>query len=464
MRAWAALRPSSVESRFEALHASGLTELVGREEELEILLRRWSKAKTGEGQVVLLSGEAGIGKSRLTAALMERLQGEPHTRLRYFCSPQHTDSALYPVIGQMERAAGLAHGDTAQVKLDKLDALLAQTSTSKQDAALFAEMLSLPNDGRYPALDLDPQQRRQKTLEALTAQVEALSRQKPVLMIFEDAHWTDPTSLEAFGRVVDRVRTLRVLLIVTFRPEFEPPWIGRPYVTALTLNRLAQRDIEAMIDGVVGNKFIPPSVRHDIIERTDGIPLFVEEMTKSVLEAGSEEEAQRTAATVPSTALAVPASLHASLMARLDRLGPAKEVAQIGAAIGREFSHALLAAVVRKPEAELQSALDRLVATGLLFRQGVLPQVSYLFKHALVQDAAYGTLLREPRRALHARIAEALESQFTNIAESQPELLARHCTEAGLIEKAAGLWGKAGQRSLARAALVEGDRADQTGA
>ena len=206
MRAWAALRPSSVESRFEALHASGLTALVGREEELELLLRRWSKAKTGEGQVVLLSGEAGIGKSRLTAALLERLAGEPHTRLRYFCSPQHTDSALYPIIGQMERAAGFAHDDTAQAKLDKLDAVLAQTSTSKQDAALFAEMLSLPNDGRYPALELTPQQRRQRTLEALVSQMEALARQNPVLMIFEDAHWTDPTSLEVFGRVVDRIR------------------------------------------------------------------------------------------------------------------------------------------------------------------------------------------------------------------------------------------------------------------
>ena len=238
--------------------------------------------------------------------------------------------------------------------------LLAQTSTSKQDAALFAEMLSLPNDGRYPVLNMDPQQRRQKTLEALITQVEALSRQNPLLMIFEDAHWTDPTSLETFGRIVDRVRSLPVLLIVTFRPEFEPPWIGRPYVTALTINRLAQRDIEAMIDGVVGNKFIPASVRHDIIERTDGIPLFVEEMTKSVLEAGSEEEAQRTASTVPSTALAVPASLQASLMARLDRIGAAREVAQIGAAIGREFSHALLGAVIPRPEADLSSALDRL--------------------------------------------------------------------------------------------------------
>jgi class 3 adenylate cyclase len=284
VRAWGVLRPASVESRFDALHASGLTELVGREEELELLLRRWSKAKTGEGQVVLLSGEAGIGKSRLTAALLERLAAEPHTRLRYFCSPQHTDSALYPIIAQMERVAGFAHGDTLQVKLDKLDALLAQTSTSAQDVSLFADMLSLPNDGRYPALGMTPEQRRHKTLEALGSQVDALSRSNPVLMIFEDAHWVDPTSLEVVSRVVDRLRNLRVLFVVTFRPEFDPPWIGRPYVTALTLNRLAQRDIETVIDNVVGNKLIPTSIRQDIIERTDGIPLFVEEMTKAVLE------------------------------------------------------------------------------------------------------------------------------------------------------------------------------------
>ena len=367
MRTWAVLRPASVESRFEALHASGLTELVGREEELEILLRRWSNTKSGEGRVVLLSGEAGIGKSRLTAALLERVATESHTRLRYFCSPQHTDSALYPIIGQMERAAGFAHDDTPPARLDKLDTLLAQTSTTAEDATLLAEMLSLPNDGRYPVLALSPEQRRQRTLEALTAQMQALSRQNPVLMTFEDVHWTDPTSLEAFGRAVDRLRTLSVLLIVTFRPEFEPPWIGRPHVTALTVNRLAQRDIEAMIDNVVGNKLLPASIRQDIIERTDGIPLFVEEMTKAVLETGSESVAEQTAAAVPFPALAVPASLHASLMARLDRLGPAKEVAQIGSAIGREFSHALLAAVVRKPETELQSALDRLIQAGLLF-------------------------------------------------------------------------------------------------
>ena len=256
-------------------------------------------------------------------------------------------------------------------------------------------------------------------------------------MIFEDAHWIDPTSLEAFGRAVDRIKTLPALLIVTFRPEFNAPWVGQPHVTSLTLNRLGERDAAAIIERLVGNKELPADVMAEIVERTDGIPLFVEEMTKAVLEAESEGEARRTAAAVPSPTLAVPASLHASLMARLDRLGPAKEVAQIGAAIGREFSHALLAAVVRKPEAELGSALDRLIAAGLLFRQGVPPHATYLFKHALVQDAAYGTLLREPRRALHARIAETLESQFAEIAENQPELLARHCTEAGLIEKAA---------------------------
>ena len=455
VRAWAALRPASVESRFEALHATGLTALIGREEELELLLRRWSKAKTGEGQVVLLSGEPGIGKSRLTAALLECIALEPHTRLRYFCSPQHTDSALYPIISQMERAAGFAHDDGPQAKLDKLDALLAQSFTPQQNAALLAEMLSLPNDGRYPTLELAPQQRRQKTLEALTAQLEVLSQSKPVLMIFEDVHWVDPTSLEALGRTVDRLRTLGVLLIITFRPEFEPPWIGRPYVTVLSLNRLGEREIIAMIDRVTGNKPLAASIRQDIIERTDGIPLFVEEMTKAVLEAESEGDVRKTAAAIPSSAVAVPASLHASLMARLDRLGPAKDVAQIGATIGREFSYALLAAVARKPDADLQSALDRLISAGLLFSQGVPPQASYLFKHALVQDAAYGTLLREPRRALHARIAEILERQFADVAESRPELLARHCVEAGLTEKAAAFWGQAGQQSLARSALVE---------
>jgi class 3 adenylate cyclase/predicted ATPase/tRNA A37 threonylcarbamoyladenosine biosynthesis protein TsaE len=455
VRAWSALRPASVEGRFEAIHAGGLTALVGREEEIELLARRWARAKGGEGQVVLLSGEAGIGKSRLTAALLERVAGESHTRLRYFCSPQHTDSAFYPVIGQMERAAGLVHDDTARAKLDKLDILLARTSISKQDAALFAEMLSFPNDGRYPALELTAQQRRQKTMEALGSQMEELSRQFPVLMIFEDAHWTDPTTLELFGRAVDRIAELRVLLLVTFRPEFQPPWIGRSHVAALTLNRLTQHDITALIDGVVGNKHLPANVRQDIIERADGIPLFIEEMTKAVLEAESESEARRTAAAIPSPTVAVPASLHASLMARLDRLGPAKEVAQIGAAIGREFSHNLLASVASRNGYRLVEALDRLVEAGLVLQQGVPPEATYLFKHALVRDAAYGTLLRQPRRDLHLRIATAIEEEFPEIAQSRPEMLAHHFTEGGLIKRAAMLWGEIGQRSLARSALVE---------
>ena len=455
MRAWSALRASSAEGRFEALHTADLTALVGREEELELLLRRWSRAKRGEGQVVLVSGEAGIGKSRLTAALLERLATEPHTRLRYFCSPHHTDSAFYPIIGQMERAAGLAHDDKPQAKLDKLDAVLAQTSTSPADAALLAEMLSLPNDGRYRALELAPDQLRQRTLEALTLQLAELAGRQPVLMIFEDAHWVDPTSLEAIGRTVDRIKTFPVLLIVTFRPEFDAPWVGQSHVTSLMLNRLGDREAAVIIARLARNKALPADVMVEIIERTDGIPLFVEEMTKAVLEAESEGAARRTVGAVPSPALAVPASLHASLMARLDRLGPTKEVAQIGSAIGREFSHVLLASVGRKSEAELGSALDRLVKAGLLSRQGMPPQASYLFKHGLVQDAAYGTLLREPRRALHARIAEAIESQFPDIANSQPDLLARHYSEAGLIDKAASFWGKAGLRSLERSALVE---------
>jgi hypothetical protein len=378
---------------------------------------------------------------------MERLI-EPHRRLRYFCAPQHVDSPLRPVIDQMERAAGLVHDDTLLRKLDKLDAALAQTSTSIEDAALFAEMLSLPSDRRYPALDVTPDQRRHRTLEALISRTEVLARETPVLMILEDAQWIDPTSLEVFGRTVVRIKARQVLLIITFRPEFNAPWVGQSHVTSLTLNRLGEREAVAIIADIVGDEELPADVMAEIVEHTDGIPLFVEEMTKAVLEAKSAGDARQ-------TAVAVPASLQASLMARLDRLGPAKEVAQIGAAIGRQFSHALLAALVRKPEVELLSALDRLVAASLLFREGTSPYATYFFKHALVQDAAYGTLLREPKRALHARIAEALETQFAEIAESQPELLARHCIEAGLTEKAAALWGKAGQRSLERSALVE---------
>jgi class 3 adenylate cyclase/predicted ATPase len=453
--AWRVLGESAVASRFEALR-SEKTPLVGRAEEFDTLSRRWEQAKTGDGRVVLLSGEAGIGKSRLTAALFEHIGAEPHTRIRQFCSPQRADSALHPFVSQLEHAAGLAYTDTPRAKLDKLDTVLAQTATSAEDAALIADMLSLPNDGRYPVLDMAPEQRRQRVLQALLSQVAGLARQGPVLMVFEDAHWADPTSLEMLGRAMDRIRTLPVLFVVTFRPEFAAPWVGQSHVTSLSLNRLAERDTAAIIARLAGNQHLPADVLAEIVERTDGIPLFVEEMTKAVLEAGSEGAARRTVTGVPSPVLGVPATLHASLLARLDRLGPAaREVAQIGAAIGREFPHALLASVASKPEPELAAALDALVQAGLLFRHGVPPHASYLFKHALVEDAAYSTLLRERRRALHARIVEALESQSAETAESRPEILAHHYTEAGLIERAAGWWGKAGLRSLDRSALVE---------
>ena len=445
---WAVLRTSSVESRFEALRASGLTELVGREEELEILLRRWSKAKTGEGQVVLLSGEAGIGKSRLTATMLELLAREPHTRIRYFCSPQHTDSGLYPIIAQIERAAGFTHQDTVQAKLDKLDALLGQTAS--QNAALLANMLSLPNDGRYMQLDLAPQQRRQKTLEALTAQLDMLSRQNPVLMILEDAHWIDPTSLELLGMIVSKLARSRMMLIITFRPDFQPYWLGQPNVTSLNINRLTRADAEAMINRIVGNRLLPTNIRQDIVDRTDGIPLFLEEMTKAVLEAETQSAAERALAAAPSPGISIPASLYASLLTRLDRLGPScKEVAQIGATIGREFSHLLLAKVAGKSQAELGTALDNLVASGLLFRQGEPPHANYLFKHALVQDAAYSTLLRGRRQQLHRSIVSVLREEFGEVVTNQPEVLAHHCAEGNMIVEAIEYYLSASQRATA---------------
>jgi class 3 adenylate cyclase/predicted ATPase len=455
VRAFAALRASSVESRFEAMHPDGLTELVGREEELELLRLRWAKAKTGEGQVVLLSGEAGIGKSRLSAALMEAIAAEPHTRLRYFCSPQHTDSAFYPIIGQLERATGFTQQDDTRTKLDKLDALLARTSTSAVDAALFAGLLSLPNDGRHPTFALTPRQRRQKMLEALNAQIEALKRKKPVLMIFEDAHWIDPSSLEALSPTVERIRGIPMLLIVTSRPEFAPPWAGQAQVTRVVLNRLGEREVATIIRHLVGDKRLRADVMAEIVERTDGVPLFIEELTKAVLET-DHSNAKTVLSGVGPNALAVPATLHASLMARLDRLGSAaKEVAQVGAAIGREFSYELLAAVVQRNAPQLDAALDQLVGAGLAFRQGMPPQATFLFKHALVQDAAYGTLLRGKRRDLHRCIVRVLEEQFPDTAEAQPEVLAYHCAHAGLIERAIGYYEQAAQRAIARSAMTE---------
>jgi class 3 adenylate cyclase/predicted ATPase len=454
VRMWAPISVRSVESRFDALRTTAATSLVGRDSEFDFLTQRWGAAKRGKGQIVAVSGEAGIGKSRLTSALLDRVAAEPHNRLRYFCSPQHTDSAFHAFIGQLERGAGLLRQDAPSVRLDKFDALLTASSSSAEDVALLADLLSLQNDGRYPTFAFAPAQRRQKTLEAIVTQIIALARNDPVLMVFEDAHWSDPSSQQVLSLAIERLMSHRVLLIVTFRPEFVPSWTTA-HVATLLLKRLPVKEVGSVIDHVAGSNHLPDDVREEIIERADGIPLFVEEMTKAVLEARTEPEARRTLAHAPATLRSVPTSLHASLMARLDRLGIAKEVAQIAAAIGREFAHDLLASVADKSPQELGTALDRLLTAGLLVGQGSPPHVTYMFNHALVQDAAYSTLLREPRRTLHARIADTLENNFPDLAERQPEVVARHFEEAGLIEKAAALAAKAGRRALARSALKE---------
>jgi class 3 adenylate cyclase len=451
--AWHVVSENRTLGQFEALR-SGTTPLIGRDEEVELLLRRWAQAKAGNGRVVLISAEPGVGKSRLAEALAERIPTEPHTRLRYFCSPHHQDSALYPVITQMERAAGFLHTDDPSDKVAKLQALLATTAPPMEDVALIADLHSLPSADLGPPMDITPQRKKDKTFETLLRQVEGLARQQPVMMIFDDIHWIDPSSRELLDRVIERVADWPVLLLAMFRPEFQPPWTGQPNVTTLTLARLDRRDTAAMVASVAGNAVLPPEVVEEIAERTDGVPLFVEELTKAVLESGAQAPSALSA--VPHPVSSVPATLHASLMARMDRLGPAaKDVAQAGAAIGREFGHGLLASVTDLPEAQLNEALDRLTNAGLLFVRGTPPEANYLFKHALVQDAAYGMLLRGRRQLLHTRIAATLEHRFPEIVLTQPALLAQHCAAAGLAEKAVTYWLKSGRQALACSGMAE---------
>jgi class 3 adenylate cyclase/predicted ATPase len=440
--AWQVLRLSAVASRFEALRGSALTPLVGRVEEIDLLLRRWVRARTGGGQVVLISGEPGIGKSRVTAELEGRLHAEPHIRLRYFCSSYHQNSALYPLVDQLARASGFVADDPPAARIEKLEALLARAAPPDEDVALIADLLSLPASDRHPPPNLSPHRKKERTLEALIRQLDGLARQRPVLMVFEDAHWVDPTSRELLDLTIERVRNLPVLLIVTFRPEFQPAWTDQPQVTMLTLNRLDGRDRGALVARIAGGNALPDAVVDQIVDRTDGVPLFIEELTKSVLESG-----------VP--LVGIPTTLHDSLMARLDRLASVRQVAQIGAAIGREFPYPLLRAVSRLSEDELRAALSRLVTSELVFQRGTSSDAVYIFKHALVQDAAYGSLLRNVRQQLHAQIAEALEASFPEVMHDQPEVLAQHYDGAGLVEKAVAYWGKAGQRSAARSATVE---------
>ena len=409
----------------------------------------------GEGQLVLLSGEPGIGKSRLTAALSEHIGSEPHTRLGYFCSPHHQDSAFYPFIAQLERAAGYARDDTVDAKLSKLRARTTPGSRGEDDIALLSELLSLPSSAAD--LNLSPQLKREKLFEIFLNQLEAEARHRPVLMVFEDAHWIDPTSRELLDLIVDQVRRLPVLLVVTLRPEFLSPWAGSSHVMSLMLNRLSERDGEALVQKLTGNAGITAEIVAEIVERTDGVPLFVEELTKAVLESAAQGD--RVAAvlgTASQTALSVPATLHASLMARLDRLGPsAKEIAQIGAVLGREFAYELIDLVAQRPTTNLQGALGQLSEAGLLFCRGVAPHASYLFKHALVQDAAYSTLLRERRQQLHGRVGAALEAHFPELVERQPELLAHHYTEANCPAQAITYWHRAGAAAVQTFANVE---------
>lgn len=457
VRPWRVVGEGTAESRFEALHGAVLTPLVGRENEIGLLLEHWERAKEGEGQVVLLGGEPGIGKSRLVRALRRRLEKEPHTALSHSCSPHHQTSPLYPVIGLLERAAGFAADEPAATRLDKLEALLA-LSTEDVNAVvpLLAALLSLETAARYPALDMSPHRQKERTLEALVAQVLGLAARRPVLAMYEDVHWADPTSLELLDLLVDRVQGAPVLVLITYRPEFEPPWMRYAHVTALTLGRLSRRQGAAMVGRLSGGKALPPAVLDQIVAKTDGVPLFVEELTRTVLETNLlRDEGDHYALAGPLPSMAIPTTLQESLLARLDRLAPAREVAQVAAAIGREFPHELLAVAAALPESDLQAGLDDLVGSGLVFRRGTPPQATYSFKHALVQDAAYATLVRTKRQRLHARIAAAIEQHFPEPVQAQPELLAHHYTEAGLAEPAIDYWLRAGQAEIARSATAE---------
>lgn len=457
VQAWRVVGESRAEGRFEALHGMRLTSLVGRDQELALLLERWRGAKDGGGQVVLLSGEPGIGKSRIAIALRERLRGEECLSLRYHGSPYHTNSALFPVLDQLRRAASFGHEDASEVKLAKLEALLALAVPDPKSAIpLIAEHLAIPTGDRYPPPELASELKKAKTLQALLAQLEGLAAKQPVLMTAEDAHWFDATSIELFDRIVDQIERLPVLLVVTFRPEFAPRWTDRPHVTLLTLNRLGQDESAALIEYLSGGRPLPAEVQAHILAKTEGVPLFVEELTKAVLESGLLREAgERYELTGSLPPFAIPSTLQDSLLARLDRLAPVKEVAQIGAVIGREFSYELLTATAQMDEPKLRTALDELIHAELAFCRGTPPDAIYTFKHALVRDAAYESLLKSRRQQLHCRIVTVLRERFPDRAEMEPEVLAHHSTEGGLLDHAVSCWHKAGLQANYRSANTE---------
>jgi TOMM system kinase/cyclase fusion protein len=451
------LGESGVQSRLEVASARGLTPLVGRESEVALLLERWEHVKDGTGQVVLLSGEAGIGKSRLVQALQDQVAREPHTRMECRCSPYHQHSALSPIIAHLERVLAWDRGTVPQEKLRRLEEVMARHPWPLPEVVpLLAALLSLPLSAPYPPLTLTPERQKQKTLETLLAWLLAQTEQEPVLFIMEDLHWVDPSTLEWLSLVVEQSPTARLYALFTCRPEFTPPWIARAHLTPLTLSRLPRPQATRLVHSVTGGKSLPAEVLAQIVAKTDGVPLFVEELTKTVLESGlvrEREGAYELAGPLPP--LAIPTTLQDSLMARLDRLAPIKAVAQLGATIGRQFGYELLRAVSPLDEAALQQGLRQLVEAELLYQRGVPPQATYLFKHALIQDAAYQSLLKSTRQQYHQRIAQVLAEQFPETAETQPELLAHHYTEAGLNAQAVGYWQQAGQRAIQRSANRE---------
>jgi predicted ATPase/class 3 adenylate cyclase len=428
-------------SRFEAHHARRLPPMAGRDQELALLIERWRRAVAGEGQAVLLVGEPGIGKSRIAAALAEAVQREDRVVLRYQCSPQHSDSPLWPVTQQLAVAAGFATTNPSE-RLARLDALLRRDVPEPGEALpLLAELLGLPGG---PSPDLTPQQKRARTLAALVAQLIGLSRRRSVLVLFEDVHWIDPTSLELIEQALEAISAARVLFLLTSRPDGQPAFGAHPHLTRITLSRLGRAAAEAIVARLAAGRALASSVQAEILARTDGVPLFIEELTKAILEAEADAPGE-----------SVPGSLHDSLMARLDRVPGAKEVAQVAACIGREFSHPLLAVVTALPEAMLLTALERLASAELVFRRGDPPDATYTFKHALVRDAARESLLKSQRRHLHARIAAALEEHFPEWAGREPELVAQHCAEAQQTERAVAYWLKAGERAAGRSANLE---------
>ena len=457
---WAVVRETEHISRFEASRSEGLTPFVGREHEVALLLERWRDAAAGEGQVVLISGEAGIGKSRILAALRERIGEERHVALRYQCSPHHVNDAFYPIVGQIWRAGSLASGEPAAARLDKLEAMIARSRLDSQEIApLLASLLSVPTEGRYPTLEMAPSEQKERTIAALIDVFIGLTKDAPALALLEDAHWIDPTSFDLFGRLIESLQGLRALLVVTHRPEFATPWASHAHVTSLSLNRFGRRHSLALIDRVTGGKSLPSEVLEQIVAKTDGVPLFVEELTKTVLESGLlREESGSYVLAAALTPLAIPSTLQGSLMARLDRLAPVKEIAQIGAAIGREFSYRLLEAVAPIKGAALRDALAQLMAAELIYGRGAPPEATYVFKHALVQDTAYASLLRRRRQRIHADIARALSDRFANRADATIAFIAHHYTQAEMTEPAARSWLAAAASAQSHSASVEAER------